>query len=166
MKLEPLANRVVFEEIAESKMTRSGLLIPDAARKNKAISYGRVVAVGPGRLTAEGKLIPCAVKVDDTIMFPRQAPAVLPLVDEQGDEKDFLMCVDNEIIGVVHGLKEQSRIAGLDGALLKMEPVSMARPDVAYANEDAADRSIADLRQSNAPPDVIEDVAAAYRDDL
>lgn len=158
MKLEPLANRVIFEELAESKVTRGGLLIPDAARKNKAVSYGRVLAVGPGRLTTDGKLIPCAVAVGDIVMFPRQAPAVLPLVDEMGNEKDVLMCSDNDIIGRVHDLPQVTHIAGLDGALLKMAPVSLARPDVAYANEDATDRAISDLRSSNAPPDVIAEL--------
>lgn len=158
MRLEPLANRVVMEEIQESKVTRGGLLIPDAARKNKGISYCKVVAVGPGRHTADGKIVPCAVKVGDVVMIPRNAPAVLPLVDTQGNEKDFLMCPDNDIIGVVHDLPQVTHIAGLDGALLKMEPQSLARPDIAYANEDATDRAVSDLRSVNAPPDVIAEL--------
>lgn len=166
MKLEPAANRVIFEEIAESKMTRGGLLIPDAARKNKAIGYGRVLAVGPGRYTGDGKLIPCWCKEGDVIMFPRQAPAVLPLVDEHGNEKDVLMCPDNDIIGRVHDLPQVTHIAGLDGALLKMQPVSLARPDSAYANIAAIDESVSDLRQSGAPPDVIEEIEQQHRDEL
>lgn len=166
MRLEPLANRVIIEEIAESKMTRGGLLIPDAARKNKAVGYGRVLAVGPGRQTADGKLIQCAVKAGDVVMFPRQAPAVLSLVDEQGVEKDVLMCPDNDIIGVVHDLPQVTHIAGLDGALLKMEPVSLARPDAAYRNIAAIDEAVSDLKQSGAPPDVIAEVDQQHRDEL
>jgi co-chaperonin GroES (HSP10) len=166
VKLEPLGNRVILEEIGESKMTRGGLLIPDAARKNKAIGYGRVLAVGPGRYTGDGKLIPCWCKEGDVIMFPRQAPAVLPLVDEHGNEKDVLMCPDNDIIGIVHDLPQVTHIAGLDGALLKMQPVSLARPDSAYANIAAIDESVSDLRQSGAPPDVIEEIEQQHRDEL
>lgn len=166
MRLEPLANRVVFEEIEESKTTRGGLLIPDAARKNKHISYGKVLAVGPGRLTAEGKLIPCAVKEGDVVMFPRQAPAVLPLVDAHGNEKDVLMCSENDIIGVVHDLPEVTHIAGLDGALLKMQPQSLARPDVVYENIEGIDRAVSDLRQVNAPPDVIEEIERDHVDEV
>ena len=158
MRLEPLANRVVLEEIQESKVSRGGIVIPDAARRNKHISYGKVVACGPGRLNAEGKLVPCAVKEGDIVMFPRQAPAVLPLIDDKGNEKDFLLLPDNDIIGRVYDLPQVTHIAGLDGALLKMEPQSLARPDVAYANEDVTDRAISDLRQSNAPPDVIAEL--------
>ena len=165
MRLEPLANRVILEEIEEQKATRGNIVIPDVARKNKHVSYGRVLAVGPGRLTADGKLIPCAVVEGDIVMFPRQAPTVLPLVDSQGNEKDVLLLPDNDIIGRVFDLPQVTHIAGVDGALLKMAPTSLARPDSAYANEDAADRSIADLKQSGAPPDVIEDVEAAYQDE-
>lgn len=159
MRLEPLSNRVVVEEISESKVTRGGLVIPDAARKNKHVSYGKVVAVGPGRLTADGKLIACAVKEGDVVMFPRNAPAVLPLVDDQGNEKDFLLMPENDVIGIVHDLPQVTHIAGLDGALLKMEPTSLARPDSAYANEDAHDRMISDFRQSKAPEDVIAEAS-------
>lgn len=175
MRLEPLADRVIFEEIQESKLSKGGLLIPDAARKNKAISYGKVVAVGPGRASADGKLVPLSVKVNDTIMFPRQAPAVLPLVDDQGAEKDFLMCREAEIIGVVHGLLQSTGVLGLDGAvlkldardeqLLKIEPVSLARPDAAYKNEAEIDEAVSDLRQSGAPPEVIAEIDGDHQDE-
>lgn len=173
MRLEPLADRVIFEEIAESKVSRGGLLIPDAARKNKAISYGKVVAAGPGRLSADGKLIPLSVKEGDCIMFPRQAPAVLPLVDDRGEEKDFLMCRENEIVGIVHGLEQATKILGLDGARLSIEdariaaiePQSLARPDVAYKNIDDINRAVSDLRQSGAPPEVIAEVDAEHQDE-
>lgn len=158
MRLEPLSNRVVVEEIQESKVTRGGLLIPDAARKNKHIAYGKVVAVGPGRLTADGSLVACAVKEGDVVMFPRQAPAVLPLVDLNGEEKDFLLMPENDVIGIVHDLPQVTHIAGLDGALLSIKPESMARPDSAYANIDGIDRAVSDLRQSGAPADVIAEL--------
>jgi hypothetical protein len=75
-------------------------------------------------------------------MFPRQAPAVLPLVDDQGNEKDFLMCREGEIVGIVHGLAARTEILGLDGALLKLEPVSLARPDAAYKNIAEIDEAV------------------------
>lgn len=158
MRLEPLSNRVVVEEIQESKVTRGGLLIPDAARKNKHIAYGKVVAVGPGRLTADGSLVACAVKEGQIVMFPRQAPAVLPLVDSNGEEKDFLLMPENDVIGIVHDLPQVTHIAGLDGALMQMTPSSLARPDSAYANIAAVDEAVSDLRQSGAPADVIAEL--------
>lgn len=167
MKLDLLSNRVLVDEIdTESKLTRGGIAIPDIVKNHEFVAYGRVVAAGPGRLAVDGRLIPNAVKEGDIVAYPRKMPAVLPLVDAQGAKKDFLLMTENEVIGIAHDLPQVTHIAGLDGALLKMAPQSLARPDIAYANEDAADRSIADLKQSGAPPDVIEDVEAAYRDEV
>lgn len=165
MKYQPLANRVFIEEIEEDKRAGS-LWIPDIARKNKGVAFGTVIAVGPGRYSVDGKLVPCHVKPGDTVAYPRQAPAVLPVLHDDGQWRDVLMLEENHIIATVEGLPRQSAIAGLDGAFLSIAPQSMARPDVAYKNEDDADRSIADLKQSGAPPDVIADMAAAYRDDV
>lgn len=173
MRLQPLADRVIFEEIEETKLSKGGLLIPDAARKNKAISYGKVVAVGPGRVNAEGITVPLSVKEGDAIMFPRQAPAVLPLVDDRGAEKDFLMCREAEIIGVVHGLEQATAILGLDGARLSLDdirlaaiaPQSMARPDSAYKNIAEIDEAVSDLKQSKAPPEVIAELDADHQDE-
>lgn len=158
MKLSPLANRVVFEEIDATDPKRGSLWIPDVARKNKAVSYGKVIAVGPGRHTADGKLIPCAVKENDVIMYPTKAPAVLTLVDAQGVEKDFLMCPDNDIIGTLDEMPRVTQISGLDGALLSITPQSLARPDSAYKNIAEIDEARSDLRQSGAPEDVIAEL--------
>lgn len=163
MKYLPLANRVFFDEIEEDKRAGS-LWIPDIARKNKGISFGVVNAVGPGRLNAEGKLVPVSVKPGDTICFPRQAPAVLPILCD-GEWKDTLMCAENDIIAVVEELPRQSSVMGLDGAPLSIMPVSMARPDAAYKNIDDIDRSVSDLRQSGAPPDVIDEVNLQHQDE-
>lgn len=166
MRLEPLANRVIVEEIQEGRAVRGSILIPDIARKNKHVAYGRVLAVGPGRLTTEGKLIACSIKEGDIILFPRQAPAVIPLVDDQGIEKDVLLLTEGDVIGLVHDLPQVTHIAGLDGALLKMEPVSLARPDSAYKNIDEINRAVSDLRESGAPQDVIDEVEMQHQDEV
>lgn len=161
MRYQPLANRVIMREVHEDKTTRGGLWVPDIARRNKGLSYGEVIAVGPGRLNAEGKLVPVHVKVGDVVCFPRQAPAVMPLVHADGTEEDVLMCPENDIIAVVHDLPRQSLVMGIDGAPLSIEPSSLALPDGVYKNREDLDRSVSDLKQVNAPPDVIADAQMA-----
>jgi chaperonin GroES len=158
MRYEPLANRIIMEPVAESKVTAGNIVIPDIATRNKHVAFGKVIAVGPGRNTQDGGLIPCHVKVGDIVLFPRNAPAALPLLDSQGNEDMVLMCPENDIIAVVHDLPRQSSIVGLDGALLAMEPSSLALPDQVYENRDGIDRSVYELTKANAPPDVIADV--------
>lgn len=164
MQLDPLANRVICKAISEDRELKSGLVIPDIAVKHKGIQYGEVIAVGPGRLNAEGKHVPVHVAVGDVVMFPRQAPAVIPLEDENGNETEVLMLPENDIIAKVHGLKRASSIVGLNGAPLSLVPQSLALPDQVYASREGVDRAISDLRQVNAPPDVIAEIASEQRD--
>ena len=158
MRYAPLANRVILEPVEDNRQLPGGLVMPDIAVRNKAVAFGKVTAVGPGRNTAEGGLIPCHVKVGDIVLFPRQAPAALPLIGDDGTETMVLMCPENDIIAVVHDLPRSSGLVGVDGAVLAMEPKSLARPDVVYENIDAIDRSVFELRRSGAPEDVIADV--------
>ena len=164
MKLEPIANRVVMTHIEENKRTGGGLWVPDIAHKNKGIAYAEVIAVGPGRHTAEGKLIPCYVSVGDVVMIPRAAVACFTIEDDDGRELEVLMCPENDIIAKVSGLKRSSSIMGLDGAPLSMEPQSLALPDTVYRNREDLDRSISDLKQCKAPPDVIEELTSENTD--
>ena len=160
----PLASRVIMEEIQEGNRTNAGLWVPDVARKNKSVAFGKVIAVGPGRLNSEGRLVPVHVAVGDIVLFPRQAPAVLPLTDDAGDEHEVLMCSETDIIAVVHGLARESSIIGSDGAPLSLQPVSHALPDMVYANRESLTEAMMDLRQSGAPPEVLHELMTEHVD--
>lgn len=68
MKIKPLSNRVLIEPIEEEHVTKSGIVLPDTAEKEKHIK-GRIVAVGPGKLTDKGERLPLSVKVDNVVLF-------------------------------------------------------------------------------------------------
>ncbi len=90
-KFRPLGDRVLIQRIEEQERTASGLYIPDAA-KEKA-QTGRVVAVGNGKTTNDGRVIPMAVKAGDTVYFGKYAGT------ETG--KDHLVLREDEILGIV-----------------------------------------------------------------
>ena len=71
MKVRPLRDRVLVLRVEEEQKTKGGILIPDTAKEKP--QEGRVVAVGPGRLTDDGKKIPLEVKKDDRILFGKYA---------------------------------------------------------------------------------------------
>ena len=71
MKVRPLRDRVLVLRVAEEQKTKGGILIPDTAKEKP--QEGRVVAVGTGRLTDDGKKIPLEVKKDDRILFGKYA---------------------------------------------------------------------------------------------
>jgi len=68
-KLEPLGNIVVIRPGLKEDVSKGGVIIPDAAQEKS--SEGEVVAVGPGRITPDGKREEMDVKVGDTVIYPK-----------------------------------------------------------------------------------------------
>ena len=69
MNVRPLADRILVRRIEEKETIKGGIIIPDTAKEKP--QEGEVVAVGPGRKTEEGKLIPLDVKKGDRVLFSK-----------------------------------------------------------------------------------------------
>jgi chaperonin GroES len=65
--LRPLDDRVVVEALEAEEKTTGGILLPDTAKQKP--QQGRVIAVGPGKLSDKGDRTAVAVKVGDTVLF-------------------------------------------------------------------------------------------------
>ena len=94
MKIRPLHDRVIVRRVEEKKTTASGLIIPDSSTEKP--SRGEVVAVGNGRISVEGKVIPLDVKVGDTVMFGQYSGAEITVSDEK-----LLVMSEDEIVAVI-----------------------------------------------------------------
>jgi chaperonin GroES len=136
MKHLPLADRITAVPVDEQRITRGGIAIPDTALNNKHVAFARVLAVGPGRINAEGKTVPLQVKAGDIICYPRKAPAMVPTWDEQGNESTVLMLREAEVVSIAVDMPVQTQITGIDGRLLSIMPNSRAIPDTAYQNQE------------------------------
>jgi len=79
--VKPLDDRVVVKAVSEEK-TVSGIVIPDTASKEKP-QKGKVVAVGPGKLTDQGTRLPMDVNVGDTVLFTKYGPTEIELEGEE-----------------------------------------------------------------------------------
>jgi len=90
-KIKPLYDRVLVQRIDTDTRTAGGIIIPDAA-KEKA-QTGKVISVGNGKVTSEGKVIPMQVKVGDVVYFGKYAGT------EAGE--DYLVIREDEILGIV-----------------------------------------------------------------
>ena len=95
MNLKPLGDRIVVRRSAASEKTRGGILLPDSA-KNKP-QKGKVLAVGDGRVSKDGKRKPLQVKVGDAVLFTSYAGEEFKL---DGDKKVLLMRED-DILAVI-----------------------------------------------------------------
>ena len=94
MKIMPLQDRVVLERISSEEKTKGGIIIPDTAKERPA--EGKVLAVGPGKRTDEGKVIEPQVKVDDRVLFSRYAGTEIKI---DGEERMILR--EDEILAIV-----------------------------------------------------------------
>lgn len=80
-KLEPLADRLVVKPIEREEVTRGGIVLPDTAKEKP--EEGEVLAVGPGRLSEDGKRIPMDVKVGDIVIYARYGGQEIKIEGEQ-----------------------------------------------------------------------------------
>ena len=94
MKIRPLRDRVLVLRVEEEQKTKGGILIPDTAKEKP--QEGRVVAVGPGRVTDEGKKIPLAVKKDDRILFGKYAGNEIKI-----DGVEHVIMREDDILGIM-----------------------------------------------------------------
>lgn len=80
-KLQPLGDRVVVRPAAKEEVTKGGIVLPDTVQEKP--QEGKVIAVGPGRLTDEGKRIVMDVKVGDTVIYAKYGGTEIKEDDEE-----------------------------------------------------------------------------------
>lgn len=96
MNIKPLSNHVFIESIDEEKTTKSGIVLPETAEKEKPVK-GRIFAVGPGKLNDKGERIPMSVKVGDVVLFKKYGPDEIEIDGKKylvGDEEDILAIIE------------------------------------------------------------------------
>ncbi len=81
VKLEPLADRLVVKPIEREEVTKGGIVLPDTVKEKP--QEGKVLAVGPGRLSEDGKRIAMDVKVGDIVIYARYGGTEYKIEDEE-----------------------------------------------------------------------------------
>ena len=133
MRLIPLHNNLIVEPFQLGEISRGGLLIPQVAKASTPYRYGKVLDVGPGRVTADGKTVPVNIECGAIIAYAKNAGVEFPLDDAAGNEQTLLLLGEQYVLGIIKDMPEQSRLTGLDGRLLMMQPGSRAISDGALA---------------------------------
>ena len=94
MNLRPLQDRIIVKRVEEETKTAGGLFIPETAKEKP--QRGEIVAVGNGKKTEDGKVLPLDVKVGDVVLFGKYAGTEVKV-----DGNDFLMMREDDILAVV-----------------------------------------------------------------
>ncbi|HCJ66934.1 MAG TPA: co-chaperone GroES [Elusimicrobia bacterium] len=94
MKIKPLGDRVIVKpkEVTEEK--RGGIIIPDTAKEKP--QEGEVIAVGPGKVTEDGKPIKMEVKVGDRILYGKYSGTEIKI-----DDVEHLIMHQDDILGII-----------------------------------------------------------------
>jgi chaperonin GroES len=95
-KFKPLSDHVFIEPVEEEKTTKSGIVLPDSAEKEKPIR-GKVIAVGPGKVNERGEHIPMSIKVGDMVLFKKYGPDEIEIEGKKylvGEESDILAVLE------------------------------------------------------------------------
>jgi chaperonin GroES len=94
MKLRPLQDRIIVERIDEEEMSAGGIIIPDSAKEKP--QEGKIIAVGKGKISEDGKLTPVDVKKGDKILFSKYAGTEVNI-----DGEEHLIIREDDVLGVV-----------------------------------------------------------------
>ena len=94
MKLRPLHDRVLVKRLEEKEVKKGGIIIPDTAKEKP--QEAEVIAVGPGKVTDDGKLQPMSVKVGDKILFGKYSGSEVRLNGEE-----YLIMHEGDILGTL-----------------------------------------------------------------
>jgi chaperonin GroES len=79
VKLQPLGDRLVVKPMEKEEKRKSGIILPDTAKEKP--QEGEIVAVGPGRMTDEGKRIAMDLKVGDTVIYSKYGGSEIKIDD-------------------------------------------------------------------------------------
>ena len=93
-KLQPLGDRVVIKPSEREEQTKSGLVLPDTAQERP--QEGEVIAVGPGRLTDDGKRVPLDLKAGDKVVYSKLAGT-----EFSDEDEDYLILTERDILAKV-----------------------------------------------------------------
>ena len=91
----PLGDRVLVKPAEKEKKAKSGIIIPDTVDKERP-EMGKVIAVGEGKVTDEGKTIPPKVKVGQTVLFSKYGPDEIKIGDEE-----YLVVSESNILAII-----------------------------------------------------------------
>jgi chaperonin GroES len=92
--LRPLGDRILVKRVKEEERTKGGIIIPDTAKEKP--QEGKIVAVGKGKYSEDGKLIPIEVKPGDKILFGKYSGSEFKLEGE-----DLLILREDDILGII-----------------------------------------------------------------
>ncbi len=94
MSIKPLGDRVMIKAMDADEISKSGIIIPDTAKERP--SEGKIVAVGPGRVTDDGNRVTLEVKKGDKVLYGKYSGTEVKV-----DGTDYLILRETDILAIL-----------------------------------------------------------------
>jgi chaperonin GroES len=94
MTLKPLADRVIVKPSQAEERTKGGIIVPDTAKEKPV--WGEVIAVGPGRVSDDGKTVPMQVKAGDKVLYGKYSGTEVTV-----DGEELLIMRESDIFAIM-----------------------------------------------------------------
>jgi len=94
MKIQPLADRIMVEVLEAKDITKGGIVLPDTAKEKP--QEAKVIAVGKGKVSDEGKTITPEVKVGDKVLFGKYSGTEITV-----DGTEYLILKEEDILAII-----------------------------------------------------------------
>jgi chaperonin GroES len=94
MKFRPLHDRILVERVESEEKTSGGIILPDTAKEKP--QQGKIIAVGSGKRTEDGKIIPLELKAGDLILFGKYSGSEVKV-----DGIEYLIMREDDVLGLV-----------------------------------------------------------------
>ena len=91
----PLGDRIVILPNDEGEQMYGNIVVPDMGKEKPEI--GKVLAVGPGRITPDGNLIPSRIEVNQTVLVPKFGAQTITVENET-----YIMASENDVLGTLN----------------------------------------------------------------
>lgn len=93
-QLQPMNDRVIVRPMEETESMYGNIIIPDLGKERPEM--GEVIAVGPGRMSEFGHMIPVNAKVGDKVLIPK-----IGAIRVEFDSDEYYIVPDKEILAIV-----------------------------------------------------------------
>ena len=94
MNVKPLADRILVRRLEDTEVKRGGIIIPDTAKEKP--QQAEVVAIGPGRITDDGKRVALEVKTGDKILMGKYSGTEVKI-----DGNEYLIMREDDVLAIV-----------------------------------------------------------------
>ncbi|MBD3234043.1 MAG: co-chaperone GroES [candidate division Zixibacteria bacterium] len=94
MNVKPLADRVLIRPLEEKETKKGSIIIPDTAKERP--QEGEIVAVGPGRVSDDGKLVEMQVKSGNKVLYGKYSGSEVTV-----DDTEYLIMRESDILAII-----------------------------------------------------------------